>query len=102
MMWGYNIGWMNMSLMVLGMTLWVVVLVALGWAVVRWLSNRTTEKASQESTRSVHEPSALEILKQRYARGELDTATFENMRERLEGSHPYEPLQHDQPLMSNR
>ncbi len=102
MMWGYNIGWMNMSLMVLGMTLWVVVLVTLGWAVVRWLSGRTTEKAPREGTGSGLEPSALEILKQRYARGELDTATFENMRERLESSHPYGPLQHDQPLMSNR
>jgi putative membrane protein len=30
--------------------------------------------------------SAMEILRQRYARGEIDTATFENMRERLENS----------------
>jgi putative membrane protein len=87
MMWGYNIGWMNMSLMVLGMTLWVVVLVALAWAVVRWLNSRTTEKAPREGTGPAQGPSALEILKRRYARGEIDTATFENMQERLEGSH---------------
>ncbi|MBO0780481.1 MAG: SHOCT domain-containing protein [Ktedonobacteraceae bacterium] len=31
-------------------------------------------------------PSALEILRQRYARGEIDGATFDQMRERLEGS----------------
>ncbi|HEY6284667.1 MAG TPA: SHOCT domain-containing protein [Ktedonobacteraceae bacterium] len=30
--------------------------------------------------------SAMELLRQRYARGEIDTATFENMRERLENS----------------
>ena len=30
--------------------------------------------------------SALEILRQRYARGEIDDATFQNMRERLEAS----------------
>jgi uncharacterized membrane protein len=28
----------------------------------------------------------MEILRQRYARGEIDTATFEQMRERLEAS----------------
>jgi putative membrane protein len=30
--------------------------------------------------------SALEILQQRYARGEIDAATFDQMRERLEAS----------------
>jgi putative membrane protein len=29
---------------------------------------------------------ALEILRQRYARGEIDGTTFDQMRERLEGS----------------
>lgn len=32
------------------------------------------------------EPPALEVLQQRYARGDIDTATFENMRERLVAS----------------
>jgi putative membrane protein len=32
------------------------------------------------------EPSAMEVLRRRYARGEIDTATFEAMRERLEAS----------------
>jgi len=30
--------------------------------------------------------SALEILRQRYARGEIDAVTFEQMRERLENT----------------
>jgi uncharacterized membrane protein len=30
--------------------------------------------------------SAIEILRQRYARGEIDGTTFDHMRERLEGS----------------
>ncbi|GLV60408.1 hypothetical protein KDH_72280 [Dictyobacter sp. S3.2.2.5] len=31
-------------------------------------------------------PDALEILRRRYASGEIDGATFDQMRERLEGS----------------
>ena len=30
-----------------------------------------------------NEPSAMELLRQRYARQEIDAATFEQMRERL-------------------
>jgi putative membrane protein len=36
-------------------------------------------------------PSALEILQQRYARGEIDTATYEQMCERLVASTTREP-----------
>jgi hypothetical protein len=32
-------------------------------------------------------PSALEILRRRYAAGEIDAGTFEQMRERLEASY---------------
>ncbi len=37
------------------------------------------------------QPSALEILRQRYARGEIDAVTFDQMRERLGSTH--EPTQ---------
>jgi len=37
--------------------------------------------------------SAMEILRQRYARGEIDGTTFDHMRERLEGSAAAEPQQ---------
>lgn len=32
------------------------------------------------------QPSALDVLKMRYARGEIDAVTYEQMRERLESS----------------
>ncbi len=35
--------------------------------------------------------SAMEILRQRYARGEIDATTFDQMRERLEGSYGQNP-----------
>jgi putative membrane protein len=76
MLWGYGL------LMFFGMTLWVVLLALLIWALIRWLNRRTGP--SQES--SPAERSALEILRQRYARGEIDQTTFEQMRERLQGA----------------
>ena len=36
----------------------------------------------------LYQPSALEILQQRYARGEIDDVTFQQMRERLEVPMP--------------
>lgn len=37
--------------------------------------------------------SAMEILRQRYARGEIDGVTFDQMRERLEASEPMQQQQ---------
>jgi putative membrane protein len=86
MMWGYGYDWLSMILMSLGMVLWIALLVVLVWAVIRWLERRTTTPPSPATTAPPSGPSALEILNQRYARGEIDTATFEQTRERLEAS----------------
>jgi putative membrane protein len=83
MMWGYDFGW-SWLLMSFGMVLWIALLVVLVWAVIRWLTTKTTVAPPQESVTPVGGPSALEILRQRYARGEIDTATFEQMRVQLE------------------
>jgi len=80
MMW-YSYGWGGMLLMLLSMFLWFAVLGLLVWALVRWLAVHTPGGGFPTSG-----PSALEILRQRYARGEIDAATFEQMRERLERS----------------
>jgi putative membrane protein len=78
MMWGYGYGW-PMLWLVFWNILWLVLLGLLIWALVRWFP-----KGGDFLRPSSREPSALEILRQRYARGEIDTATFEQMRERLE------------------
>ncbi|GAC1357552.1 MAG: hypothetical protein NVSMB38_40060 [Ktedonobacteraceae bacterium] len=83
MMWGYSFNWPSMTLMMLGSTLWIVVLIILGWAVIRWLNKRTPNATWQTHTLAGSGPTAVEILSQRYARGEIDTTTFEQMRERL-------------------
>jgi len=84
MMWGYGFDWSSMTLMMLGSTLWVLVVVVLAWALIRWLNKRTATPQTQ--TRPVSGPTAIEILRQRYARGEIDVTTFEQMQERLEAS----------------
>jgi putative membrane protein len=86
MMWGYGFNWPSMTLMMLGSTLWIVLLVVLVWALIRWLNKRTVNPTEQTNTLSGSGPTAMEILRQRYARGEVDATTFEQMRERLEAS----------------
>lgn len=80
MMWGYGWNWPSMGLMMFGSILLIVVLVALGWAVIRGLNRRTTGLTHPLVENG---PMAAEILNQRYARGEIDATTFEHMRERL-------------------
>ncbi len=81
MMWGYDFGWGGMLLIAI---LWIALLVVLVWALIRWISGRTTTPVPPYTSAPPTGPSALEILRQRYARGEIDTATFEQMREQLE------------------
>jgi putative membrane protein len=86
MMWGYGFSWGGMLMMILGSVLWIALLVVLVWAVIRWLDRRTAPSTPTYTSTPPSGPSALEILNQRYARGEIDTATYEQMRERLEAS----------------
>jgi len=86
---GYS--WGGMLLMLLSMLLWFAILGLLIWALVRWLAPRASGGWPPSGATG---PSALEILRQRYARGEIDATTFEQMCERLEGgaSRASEPL----------
>ncbi len=81
MMWGYGFGW-GWFMMIFGGVLWIAILAVLVWALIRWLAS----KAPVSGPSTPAGPSALEILRQRYARGEIDTATFEQMRERLQAT----------------
>jgi uncharacterized membrane protein len=84
MMWGYGFNWIGMALMMLGSSLWIVCLIVLAWAVIRWLNQRKLHPALQTATLPGGVSTALEIVSQRYARGEIDATTFERMREKLE------------------
>src|SRR5438128_9820 len=89
MMWGYNPGWGGWLMMSFGMVFLTVLLVVLVWALVRWTNSRVMPPPGRAPI--PNGPSALEILQQRYARGEIDDATYEQMRERLQASTPTGP-----------
>ena len=84
MMYGYGFDWLSMIVMSFGMVLWIALLVVLVWAVIRWLDRKTTTPSSSVNSSPSSGSTALEILQQRYARGEIDTATYEQMRAQLE------------------
>lgn len=80
MMYGWNGDWGAMLLiMALNAAVWIGLIGILIWAVSRLFTQRGTSTGQLQSG-----PSAMEILRQRYARGEIDEATFERMRQRLE------------------
>lgn len=85
MMWGY--GWNGLMIlwMFIAAIFWLGALGVLIWALVRWLGGRTHIPYTTPPPAGSG-PSAMEILRQRYARGEIDATTFEQMRERLEAS----------------
>lgn len=72
---GYMDGWGGMVFGGGMMILWFVLLVGLIVLLVRWLGG---------TTRQYDTPDAMELLKQRYARGEIDAAEFEERKNRLQ------------------
>jgi putative membrane protein len=84
MFWGFHGLWFLLPLLFLGKFFWLVLLGLLIWGVVRRFSARHTP-FYRPGVPPV-QPSAMEILRQRYARGEIDAVTFDQMRERLEAS----------------
>lgn len=68
----------------LGSLFWLVVLGLAIWLLVRWITRHQTGANPPHPGTSPNPPSAVEILRQRYARGEIDEATFMRMRAHLE------------------
>jgi putative membrane protein len=76
---------------------WVGLLGLLIWALLRLFRGQPRMSASAGTpwqsygTPPAGGPSAIEILRQRYARGEIDAETYQQMLERLQASMPDEP-----------
>lgn len=75
MMGGWGMGWLGMIIMIV---FWVLVIVGLV-LLIRWLIQTT--RGDREVYR--RGSSALEILKERYAKGEIDKEEFEKMKRDL-------------------
>ena len=65
---------------------WIVILALLIGFMIRQFSFRHAYRYAYQSGTPSAQASALDILRQRYARGEIDAVTFDQMRERLEAS----------------
>jgi putative membrane protein len=81
MMWGYampGMGWW----MIISSIFWLGLIAIAVWAFARWAGRPRQPTSSTTPPAS----SAIEILRQRYARGEIDGDTFERMRQELEAS----------------
>ncbi len=75
MMGTWGMGWFGGIFM---MVFWILIIIALVFFI-RWLVRSTESKQD----RRVDESRALEILKERYARGEIDTEEFEQKKRLL-------------------
>ena len=65
---------------------WIVILALLIGLLIRRFSFRHAHRYAYQYGTPTAQSSALDILRQRYARGEIDAVTFDQMRERLEAS----------------
>ena len=74
--WGY-MGWGGMAFGGLMMLFWFALLVGLIVLIVRWLGGSPRRDASRD---------ALDILKQRFASGEIDPSEFEQRSRQLRAS----------------
>jgi uncharacterized membrane protein len=86
MMWGFGHGMMFLLPLLFLKFFWIVILALLIGFAIRRFSFRHRHAPYYQYGMPPVQASALDILRQRYARGEIDAVTFDQMRERLEAT----------------
>jgi uncharacterized membrane protein len=89
--WGHA-WWAGGFLSLLSTLAELALLVGLIWLALRWLLPYLRPRINAIFGLFPAMPSAFEILRQRYAAGEIDAWTFEHMWERLQASYQQEPV----------
>jgi uncharacterized membrane protein len=84
--WGHDL-WQGMLLSTLNTIFWVALFIGLAWVLLRWIVPYMLPMLTGVFGREPAGLPPLEILRQRYAAGEIDAVTFEQMCERLEASY---------------
>jgi len=84
-----------MLISVLSTLFWIALLIGLAWAILGLLVPFVRPMLADIFGAKLTDASALEILRQRYAAGEIDAVTFEQMQERLMAS--YQQAGHEMP-----
>ena len=91
----YHLWWPRLIGAGVSSLLWLALLGLLVWGAVRLLSGRRGAPAVggpwQQFGVTPSEPPATEILRRRYARGEIDADTYQQMLEHLQASDPSAP-----------
>jgi uncharacterized membrane protein len=80
-------GWWPALLPLLSTLFWVALLVGLALVLLKWVLPHMLPTLAGIFGRPAEELSSLEILRRRFAAGEIEAGTFEQMRERLEASY---------------
>jgi len=98
--------WLNLAFTGLSLLLWLGIWALVVWAALRWVAPRwRTAMGAASAAYVAPQPSAIETLSHRYALGEIDAPTFEQMVERVlasearerQGEQPASPPPPDDP-----
>jgi uncharacterized membrane protein len=97
MMWWYGYPGAGMAAwMIVSSVTWLAIVGVAVWAFVRWVSahtGSTQASAPHPFTTGPASPSVDKILRQRFARGEIDGQMFEQMQAQLHASSTHDPRQ---------